>query len=99
MITCTAKVDETDENEQLENFIRMLPILKKRFEGRIGLDHEIGNLKGVLGMQGLIDLYKIVGEESIFAGASGSLVDLQGIKFRRIHQNGSLSGRGVQFDG
>jgi len=46
--------------------------IRKGLEGRIGLEHEIGNLKGVIGVQGLIDLYKIVGEESIYAGASGS---------------------------
>ena len=58
----------TDDDE----FHTHATYIRKGLEGRIGLDHEIGNLKGVIGVQGLIDLYKIVGEESIFAGASGS---------------------------
>lgn len=46
--------------------------IREGIEGKIGLDHEIGDFSGVIGVQALMDLYKIVGEESIFAGASGS---------------------------
>ena len=45
--------------------------LREGFEGRIALAHEFGNLNGVFGIHGLFDEFKIVGEESIFGGASG----------------------------
>ena len=45
--------------------------LREGFEGRIALAHEFGNLSGVFGVHGLFDEFKIVGEESIFGGASG----------------------------
>ena len=45
--------------------------LREGFEGRIALAHEFGNLSGVFGIHGLFDEFKIVGEESIFGGASG----------------------------
>ena len=45
--------------------------LREGFEGRIALAHELGNLSGVFGIHGLFDEFKIVGEESIFGGASG----------------------------
>ena len=45
--------------------------LREGIEGRIALAHEVGNLNGVFGIHGLFDEFKIVGEESIFGGASG----------------------------
>ena len=45
--------------------------LREGFEGRIALAHELGNLSGVFGIHGLFDEFNIVGEESIFGGASG----------------------------
>jgi iron complex outermembrane recepter protein len=42
--------------------------LREGFEGKIVLSHEIGELTGVLGFHGLLDEFKIVGEESIFGG-------------------------------
>ena len=45
--------------------------LREGYEGRIALAHEFGNLSGVFGVHGLFDEFKIVGEESIFGGASG----------------------------
>ena len=78
----------------VEEFHTHATYIRKGLEGRIGLEHEIGNLKGVIGVQGLIDLYKIVGEERYML-----VLRVTCNQFRRIHQNGSLSGRGVQFDG
>ena len=46
--------------------------IREGIEGRVAFAHEIGDFSGVIGVQALLDLYKIVGEESIFAGASGS---------------------------
>ena len=46
--------------------------LREGFEGTIVLSHEIGELNGVIGFHGLIDEFKIVGEESIFGGASNT---------------------------
>jgi len=45
--------------------------LREGFEGKVGLAHQIGDLSGVFGIHGLWDEFKIVGEESIFGGASG----------------------------
>ena len=42
--------------------------LREGLEGKIVLSHEIGELNGVIGFHGLLDYFKIVGEESIFAG-------------------------------
>ena len=42
--------------------------LREGLEGKIILSHEIGELTGVLGFHGLLDEFKIVGEESLFAG-------------------------------
>ena len=44
--------------------------LRKGFEGKIALDHEIGDLRGVFGVHGLFDEFKIEGEESILGGTS-----------------------------
>lgn len=44
--------------------------LREGFEGRIAFNHEIGDLRGVFGIHGLFDEFKIVGEESIFGGLS-----------------------------
>jgi iron complex outermembrane receptor protein len=44
--------------------------LREGFEGKIAFKHEIGNLRGVFGIHGLFDEFKIVGEESIFGGSS-----------------------------
>ena len=49
--------------------------LREGFEGRIAFKHEIGDLRGVFGIHGLFDEFKIVGEESIFGGLSRSWVD------------------------
>ena len=46
--------------------------LREGFEGKIVLSHEIGELSGVIGFHGLLDEFKIVGEESIFGGASNT---------------------------
>ena len=46
--------------------------LREGIEGRIGFAHQIGDLNGVFGIQGLSDEFKIVGEESIFGGESGT---------------------------
>jgi iron complex outermembrane receptor protein len=45
--------------------------LREGFEGRMAFAHEFGNLSGVFGIHALFDEFKIVGEESIFGGASG----------------------------
>ena len=44
--------------------------MREGYEGRLALNHEIGNLSGALGIHGLFDEFKIVGEESIFGGLS-----------------------------
>ena len=44
--------------------------LREGFEGRIAFEHEIGELRGVFGLHGLFDDFKIEGEESIFSGLS-----------------------------
>jgi iron complex outermembrane receptor protein len=49
--------------------------LREGFEGKIAFKHEIGNLRGVFGIHGLFDEFKIVGEESIFGGLSRSWDD------------------------
>jgi iron complex outermembrane receptor protein len=54
-----------------EEFHTHATYLREGFEGRIALAHEFGNLSGVFGIHGLFDEFKIVGEESIFGGASG----------------------------
>ena len=46
--------------------------LREGFEGRVNLSHEIGEFNGVIGFHGLIDEFKIVGEESIFGGTTNS---------------------------
>jgi iron complex outermembrane receptor protein len=46
--------------------------LREGFEGRVVLRHEIGELNGVIGFHGHLDEFSIVGEESIFGGASGT---------------------------
>ena len=54
-----------------EEFHTHATYLREGFEARIALAHEFGNLSGVFGIHGLFDEFKIVGEESIFGGASG----------------------------
>ena len=49
--------------------------LREGIEGKIALKHEIGNLRGVFGIHGLFDEFKIVGEESIFGGLSKTWSD------------------------
>ena len=44
--------------------------LREGFEGRIAFKHEIGDLRGVFGLHGLFDDFKIDGEESILGGQS-----------------------------
>ena len=46
--------------------------LREGFEGRVNLSHEIGEFNGVIGFHGLIDEFKIVGEESIFGGTTNT---------------------------
>ena len=46
--------------------------LREGFEGRIAFNHETGDLRGVFGLHGIFDEFKIVGEESIFGGGSGT---------------------------
>ena len=48
---------------------------REGFEGKIAFKHEIGDLRGVFGIHGLFDEFKIVGEESIFGGLSRSWND------------------------
>jgi len=54
-----------------EEFHTHATYLREGFEGRIALAHEFGSLSGVFGIHALFDEFKIVGEESIFGGASG----------------------------
>ena len=49
--------------------------LREGIEGKIAFKHEIGNLRGVFGIHGLFDEFKIVGEESIFGGLSRTWSD------------------------
>ena len=42
--------------------------LREGSEGRIGFEHEIGDFRGVFGIHGLFDEFKIDGEESILGG-------------------------------
>ena len=49
--------------------------LREGFEGRIGFTHEIGKFKGVFGIHGLFDEFKIEGEESILGGLSRTWSD------------------------
>ena len=49
--------------------------LREGYEGRLALNHQIGNLSGALGIHGLFDEFKIVGEESIFGGLSRRWID------------------------
>ena len=44
--------------------------LREGFEGRIGFKHEIDDLRGLIGIHGLFDEFKIQGEESILGGLS-----------------------------
>ena len=44
--------------------------LREGFEGRIAFNHEIGDLRGVFGLHGIFDEFKIQGEESILGGLS-----------------------------
>ena len=44
--------------------------LREGFEGRIAFHHEIGDLRGVFGLHGIFDEFKIQGEESILGGLS-----------------------------
>jgi iron complex outermembrane receptor protein len=44
--------------------------LREGFEGRIAFNHEIGDLRGVFGLHGIFDEFKIEGEESILGGLS-----------------------------
>ncbi|MBG29262.1 MAG: hypothetical protein CMI31_04580 [Opitutae bacterium] len=46
--------------------------LREGTEGRIVLLHEVGEFSGALGFHGILDDFKITGEESIFAGASAT---------------------------
>jgi len=46
--------------------------LREGTEGRVVLIHEVGELSGALGFHGILDDFKIQGEESIFAGSSGT---------------------------
>ena len=42
--------------------------LREGYEGRIGFDHEIGDLRGIFGIHGLFDEFKIDGHHSILSG-------------------------------
>ena len=44
--------------------------LREGAEGRVVLMHEVGEFSGALGFHGILDDFKIQGEESIFAGAT-----------------------------
>ncbi len=44
--------------------------LREGYEGRLAFEHEIGEVSGVLGIHGLFDDFKIVGDESILGGMS-----------------------------
>jgi iron complex outermembrane receptor protein len=58
--------------------------LREGFEGRMALAHELGNLSGVFGIHSLFDEFKIVGEESIFGGASGQNDEISSEESSRI---------------
>jgi iron complex outermembrane receptor protein len=49
--------------------------IRKGIEGRIGFNHEIGDLEGVFGVHGLFDEFKIVGDESILGGLTKPVAD------------------------
>ncbi len=42
--------------------------LREGFEGKIGFEHVIGELRGVFGVHGLFDEFKIEGHESVLSG-------------------------------
>ncbi len=81
--------------------------LREGFEGRIVLDHEIGELNGVIGFHGLLDEFKIVGEESIFGGTTGTNPSISSedrtklgvfiIEEYQLDENTKLDG-GIRFD-
>ncbi len=49
--------------------------LREGFEGKLAFDHEIGDLRGVFGLHGLFDEFKIEGHESILSGLSKKWAD------------------------
>jgi iron complex outermembrane recepter protein len=49
--------------------------LSEGFEGKIAFDHEIGDLRGVFGLHGLFDEFKIEGHESILSGLTKTWSD------------------------
>ena len=55
-----------------EGFHTHSTYLREGVEGRLVLIHEVGEFSGALGFHGFLDDFKIQGEESIFAGASGT---------------------------
>jgi len=58
--------------------------LREGIEGRIVLMHEVGPLTGALGFHGYLDDFKIQGEESIFAGSSGTNPAISSEDSRRL---------------
>jgi iron complex outermembrane recepter protein len=63
------KHSETDVSGTHATFLR------EGYEGRISLDHEIGELSGVFGLHGLFDEFKIEGHESILSGLTKTWSD------------------------
>ena len=49
--------------------------LRKGYEGRISFDHDVGELRGVFGLHGLFDEFKIEGHESILSGLTKTWSD------------------------
>ncbi len=49
--------------------------LREGYEGRIGFDHEIGDLSGIFGVHGLFDEFKIDGHHSILSGLTKTWSD------------------------
>ena len=81
--------------------------LREGFEGKIIFNHQLGELNGVIGFHGLLDEFKIVGEESIFGGASGTNSAISSedttklgvfiIEEYQVDENTRLDG-GIRFD-
>lgn len=81
--------------------------LREGFEGKITFNHQLGELNGVIGFHGLLDEFKIVGEESIFGGATGTNPAISSedttklgvfiIEEYQVDENTKIDG-GIRFD-
>lgn len=59
-----------EEENGTKNWHTHSTYLREGFEGRIAFNHETGDLRGVFGLHGIFDEFKIQGEESILGGLS-----------------------------